>query len=648
MAVLLLPAAWVLLWLHCLSRPSEDGWRGAALSAAVAWGALLTALTEFLSAFQGLAFGWLLGAWLAACLALLLALIPRAPGLPGRLRLDPGGLPWFGWLLLGGGAALAAATGLTALGAPPNTWDSMAYHMARVDHWAHNRSVAHYPTRELRQLYLGPWSELVILHLRLLRGGDGWANFVQWSSMVGSALGVSLIAKRLGGDAGAQVFAAVLAVTLPMGVLQASGTQTDYVVSFWLVCLAYHLLRLQAAPGAPAAAAGASLGLALLTKPTAYLYAPAFLAWLAAAGLRARRGAVLATVLVVAAALNLGHWARNVDLFQSPLRPGDMGPHESVNGLLSLPAFLSNVVRNAALHLGTPSYRVNAAWERGVGVLHTFLGLDPSDPRTTAVGRRFFVPRLSTHEDYAGCPAHLALAALSAAALFLRRPGRRRLLGYGAAVAAGPLLLCLFLRWMEWNSRYHLPAFVLWAPAGAVVLSAALPGRFVRAAAAGLLLAALPWVLFNEARPVAGEGSVLHADRTGLYFRNAAALQGPFVGAAAFVRSRGCTEVGLEVDDYEHALWVLLRPVGGRVGHVECVNVDNVSARKGNRCPCRGASPAAVIAFKYLGAPGEGEGWEEIVRGGAVYSLAWSSGVFVLHGRRCAVGAFLRRQGPEG
>jgi hypothetical protein len=42
--------------------------------------------------------------------------------------------------------ALGLVTLVTALLAPPNNWDSMTYHMARVAHWKQNRSVDFYPT----------------------------------------------------------------------------------------------------------------------------------------------------------------------------------------------------------------------------------------------------------------------------------------------------------------------------------------------------------------------------------------------------------------------------------------------------------------------------------------------------------------------
>src|SRR5262249_52486638 len=134
-----------------------------------------------------------------------------------------------------------------------------------------------------------PWAEFAVTHLYLLSGGDRLANAVQWLSLLGSIVGVSLIAKQLGGDRDCQVLAALVAVCLPMGILQASSTQTDYVVTFWLVCFVYYVLLILQVMHGPLSLwpqpilAGISLGLAILTKPTAYLLAPLFLVWLSVA-----------------------------------------------------------------------------------------------------------------------------------------------------------------------------------------------------------------------------------------------------------------------------------------------------------------------------------------------------------------------------
>ncbi len=104
-------------------------------------------------------------------------------------------LSTFDIILLAGCALIATLIALIAWIAPPNSYDSMTYHMPRVMHWIQDRSVAYYPTNMLAQLFLTPGGEFFILHFQVLAGSDRLANLVQWFSMVGSAVGVSLIAR---------------------------------------------------------------------------------------------------------------------------------------------------------------------------------------------------------------------------------------------------------------------------------------------------------------------------------------------------------------------------------------------------------------------------------------------------------------------
>ena len=93
--------------------------------------------------------------------------------------------------------------------------------------------------------------------------------------MLGSLVGVSLIAAHLGAGARGQIFAVLACATLRMGILQAAGTQNDYVTAFWLVCMTEALLATAPAVVSPwgALRVGAALGLAMLTKGTAVLFA---------------------------------------------------------------------------------------------------------------------------------------------------------------------------------------------------------------------------------------------------------------------------------------------------------------------------------------------------------------------------------------
>jgi len=112
----------------------------------------------------------------------------RPPTLAGArlpLRLSPS---------IAGIAFILAGTLLAAFLAAPNSWDSMTYHLSRVEHWAQDNTVAHYPTAINRQLYSMPYAETVVLHGRLLAGGDRLANLPAWLAFGG----VVWLAARLG------------------------------------------------------------------------------------------------------------------------------------------------------------------------------------------------------------------------------------------------------------------------------------------------------------------------------------------------------------------------------------------------------------------------------------------------------------------
>ena len=384
---------------------------------AILWGVSVTIITEILSAFSLITFGWLVVFWCVVLLGATFFVI----SLMKRQRLvvlSPSPrLPFRAVPLLSGLVLIVALTGVTAIVSPPNTYDSMTYHMSRVVHWIQDRNVSFYPTNIPRQIFQNPWAEFAIMHLQILSGGDRFANFVQWFSMIGCLIGVSLLAKQFGGDLQSQLFAAVFAGTIPMGILQSSSTQNDYVASFWLLCFVYFsisLIRQEQIHWPYALGAGFSLGLAILTKGTAYIFAVPFVAWAGYSFLRMFRFKSWKPALLLAAAclvLNFGHYTRNLSLFGSPIGPraGD-SLAMITSDVISPSSVLSNITRNIGLHLGTPSGRVNLGIDSAIREFHTALNIDINDPRTTSSQReKFQVLKPSLHEDYAGNLLHLSL-----------------------------------------------------------------------------------------------------------------------------------------------------------------------------------------------------------------------------------------------
>jgi hypothetical protein len=600
--LVLLPLA-ALALLVVAARRSADGWRGAALAGAVAWGALLTAITELLSAVGRITPGWLGVAWtvVTGAVAAWITVRGQWPA-RGTLRFTAPA-PADRWLA-GAVAAVALTTLVTASATVPNTFDSMTYHLSRVAQWLQWRDVNPYPTHVLRQLHQAPWAEYAILHLQALAGTDRAASLVQWLAFAGCIAGASRLARQLGGGATAQVLAATYAATLPMALLQATSTQNDLTVAFWLTCLASFVVdaaRLARGTRAPptrrvALLIGAATGLAVLTKPTAYFFAFPFLAWLGVALVAAaprRAWASLALMAALGAALAGGHWSRNVAVYGKPLGPGAEGDRGELTYAMERrdPAALaSNVVRNAALHLGSPSGSVNGALTRAVRRAHRWLGLRSADPRTTWMAHPFGVPALSRHEDEAGNPLHFLLALAAAVGLAVRRRALpREGWAYAGGVLAGAALFVVVLKWQPWASRLQLPLFVLAAPlVGVAIVNTATP-RVARLVAALLLAAGLPWIFFGVPNSLLGPRSVLTTPAPAQYFANWRELQSPYEEAVRLLRESRCGDVGFVGgwNAYDYPLWALLRR-GDPDARLRHVLVRNASAawERDARPPC--------------------------------------------------------------
>jgi 4-amino-4-deoxy-L-arabinose transferase-like glycosyltransferase len=600
-------------------------WRKSILLGAIAWGCTLTAITEGLSRFNLLSFGGLLLSWSAINIALigLYALGLKRRQIRSDLALASNliwnfKLPAICGVWLVGIVFIIATVGLVAIVAPPNTWDSMTYHMSRVAHWEQNHNVSHYPTYNLPQLFHPPFAEFAILHLQILSRSDRFANLVQWFCMIGSAIGVSLIAKQLRANLQGQVIASAFAVTIPMGILQASSTQNDYVVCFWVVCLAYFVIQSvqQKLDFSNSIAIGASLGLAILTKGSAYLLAFPFVAFLFLIKVRQTGWKIWKSLLVVSTlflTLNFNHYLRNLDLFGSFLgTPADFAKEYKIE-VISLPAFISNLVRNASLHADIIRFLnleklivpLTGVVEKAIRILHSILGIDINDPRTTHPAGWYQVPGISFDENTAGNPLHLVLILVSIA-LFLiysRLRSQKALALYLFATTGGFALICLLLKLQPYQSRHHLSIFVLFSAFIGVVLSQALNRYLVSVLVVILLIASTPWTLENRYRPIAAEQNIFKVDRIEQYFVNREHLQVPYEEAVNFVQAQQCQNVGLWLGTndsvgnryWEYPFWVLFNSTNTRATRLEHVKVQNISAEKSNLLPYSQFVPCAVV-----------------------------------------------------
>lgn len=494
---------------------------------------------------------------------------------------------------------------LVALLSPPGNWDSMTYHMSRVAEWIQHKNVYYYPTSIERQNYQMPLAEFAILHLQLLSTSDKFANLVQWYSFCVSILLVSLIAKEFQMSLRVQLFSTVLAATIPMAILQSSSTQNDLVVGAFCLSFAYFLLKfVRTLSFQNAIFCALSLGLALLTKGTAYIYCCAIGLTIGVAHLLKSRTWKMRSILlikltiivVVGLLLNVGHLYRNYTLYGHPIL---INEGDYINEDFSPTIVFSNIVRNSALHSGTPSRHLRRYTYRAIQIL---LGDQLYNPKST-MGEGFQI-HFSLHEDYAGNPLHFMLAGLVLLALPLVRIDRKTTVYcYASSIVFSMVFFCLILRWQPWGSRLHTPIFMLSAPLIAVAL-AGLPSIHERLCvflAILLFVYSSPFLLLNYTRPLIPyktqtvlnllnhtrplisykTHSVLNTDRMRQYFVNRPHLYEDYTSAVKVVLDEGKERVGLYLDrdDWEYPLWVLADRHASKgipqFGHVGVTSISN-------------------------------------------------------------------------
>src|ERR1700740_2382724 len=231
---------------YSILRERDEDWRWALLGAAIFCGTCVVAITELLSIPRFISRGPAALFWAIICAAGIWNLwslrrnaIRRVVAINAERTEISAKEKW----LLAGIAAIVLFVGITAFVAPPGKWDAMDYHLPRVVMWISNHTVRFYPTPDYCQLIYGAWSEYAMMHTELLWGTDRFVNFVEFFSMLGALVAVSLIAKKLGAGPRGQLLAAVVCVTIPQGLLEASGPMNTYVVSFWITTMVAFFLR---------------------------------------------------------------------------------------------------------------------------------------------------------------------------------------------------------------------------------------------------------------------------------------------------------------------------------------------------------------------------------------------------------------------
>jgi 4-amino-4-deoxy-L-arabinose transferase-like glycosyltransferase len=417
-----------------------------------------------------------LGYTLVEAAALLLALAawqragrPRPP-LPRRIPIDP--------LVaaLGLAVLLGCAYELFLLAAtPPNNWDSMHYHLARVAAWHARGSLGYFPTHNAIENAYPPNAELLVLWTVVFLGRDLLAALPQLLAALATSASVFVIARRLGYDRRRSAFSALLFPTLTIVALESVTTQNDLVeASFIAAAVALALGRTRV----ETVLAGLALGLAAGTKLT-FLYAIPPLVAIALLALPRRRLAELCAAAVVGFAL-LGAYGYVQNLAETGRPQGKAREVSSLPPHVTAAGTVSSVVRTAYRLIDLSGFHpptavtehVAGAAKRVFNTLH----IPPNPPESTTTGTFEFTyqPNSAVSEDSSalGPLGFLLFVPLSIGFLVawaLRRANRVR----GAFALALPLYvlaLALGTRWNLYVDRFLVTPAALTLPLAPAIL----------------------------------------------------------------------------------------------------------------------------------------------------------------------------------
>jgi len=375
----------------------------------------------------------------------------------------------------------------------------MVYHLARVVNWIQFQSIDYYATNSLSSVYQNPFAEYVILHLTILSKGNFYlSNLVQWFAFINCIIAISYLVKVLGGHLQSQIFASFLLATLPMAILQSNTTQNDVVAMMFLIFTAVFIYSIKANfySFKLHVLLGLSVGLAILSKGTSFIYLTPFAIFYAFFffkhfNIQAIKLSGVVVVLILA--LNGNHWKNNYQTFNKPLSP-NYGYLIDDN---YSKCFTCNGLKNTALQLQIPfidEQPVNKV------VTHLIKKFDlerenckwSASPNLESVTFRF-------NEDYAANPFHFLLFLISVCIYIFKANKKNNLTVYLCCLLGIAITFNLLLTWQVWHPRLHLPILGLACAFIAITIKA----KFSRYAVALLLFAfAIVVILKNDLKPI--------------------------------------------------------------------------------------------------------------------------------------------------
>lgn len=453
---------------------------------------------------------------------------------------------------------------------PPNNWDSLTYHMSRIMYWIGNESVDYFPTHILRHLYQPPFAEYFILHVNLLNGNDYFSNSIQLFFLVLSILAIWAVLDCFKLPWFFKLLAAFLTITIPSVALQASTTKNDIVCSFFIISTVLFCIKsYRDYSFKNLLFLGLSVGLAFLTKGTAYLFlAPILLSFavftfiklIKNPGFKIITNSVVALAIVIV--LNFGQYYRNYMLAGNLLNIDKAEAEMYSNDEMNSKLFLSNLLKNSGLHLGYP---IGEESDEIIRSIHQKIGVPIDNPKTNYNNAPYQGPvEVLSHED--GVPNLIPFILIVICFLGLLFSSWKNFKKNKIALLLATIILIqiilfsAYLKWQPWHTRLHIPIFLL---SVILIVISAKNLKWYKY----IVLASIPFLaygfcfytLFNRIRPLLENKPYtvsikIEDTRYQKYFANQLHLYPEYFEIASKIYDDSPKKIGIALADWEYPI----------------------------------------------------------------------------------------------
>ena len=398
---------------------------------------------------------------------------------------------------------------LLAVFIPPNNWDSMAYHLPRVEHWIQNKNVYPYPTNIVRQVLTSPLSEYIIANFQILSSTDAFSNLIQFTSFIFILFLGTLIFSVLKINYKGQLFLLLTLLSLPMMLFQATTTQTDLLASFFFLSfILFGLLIIQSDDNFKGnfIFSALSLTFGILTKYHIAIFAAPIVIYLLFDILKKKNNkntifAVLVSVLTIAVIL-APLFARNIYFFGS-ITGKDLFDENAtiVNSTISIQNMLSNNFKHIVDFISLPINGYNNLLFSVNHSLHNIIGVSEDMPGNNWAGETLTVNNY-LNEDTAGSIIHAALIIFSLFLVFKSKQRTKLFLLFAYCFIAFSLYGLLF-RYTPFDIRLLLPVLILFIIISTYIICTSITNKFIINGFMFLFLfiSIFP-VYFNRAKPI--------------------------------------------------------------------------------------------------------------------------------------------------